>query len=512
MKEQTTLLRLSGLTKTFGNFVANDHIDLELKAGCVRAVLGENGAGKSTLMNMIYGLYRPDAGTIEIKGKKAKISSPKSARRKGIGMVHQKFMLIDEFSTLENCCLLDRRSLFSFVDRKTVEKTLVALQAQYGIALDLTCPISSLSVGMQQKAEILKLLYTGADILIFDEPTAVLLPDECKTLFDTMRSLTAQGKGILFISHKLEEVLDISDDITVLTRGCVTGEIATADADRETIIRMMVGETITLPTLCSKPTLSSEQMPVLSGRALHARDDRGIATLNGVSVDVHAGEIVGVAVVEGNGQSELAEVLAGVRGITDGQVLVSGKVISTAAAGDFIKNKIAYVPADRHTVGTVPDFPLYENWILRKDNIPKTKLGLFNYKEIRRQSAEAMEKYDVRAASGVYQRSADLSGGNLQKFILARELEKKPDALICSYPTRGLDIKASCFVREIILTARADGLGVLLLSGDFEELFALCDRIVVLYRGQIVGETTPQKSTVQQVAKMMMGVTVNETV
>lgn len=507
MRENNILLKLTGITKSFGNLIASDNIDLELAAGEIHAILGENGAGKSTLMNIIYGMYRPDGGLIEINGKKTKISSPKSARRKGIGMVHQKFMLIDRFSTLENICLMDRGSPFSFVGRKKIERSLRSLQEKYSIELDLSCPVSQLSIGMQQRAEILKLLYTGSNILIFDEPTAVLLPDECDALFETMRSLTAQGKGILFITHKLEEVLSVSNVVTVLTRGRITGSINTCDADRNTLIRMMVGEDVLMPHREYSPLSSGEEL--ICAENISALDDRGVSTLNGVSISVHSGEIVGIAAVEGNGQSELSEVLSGVRGVTSGEVFISGKKVSTAFGSDFIKNGISYVPADRHTVGTVPDFPLFENWILRSDNVPRTKAGLLNYKEITSQTIAAMEKYDVRA-SGSDQRSAELSGGNLQKFILARELEKNPRVLICSYPTRGLDIKASCFVREQILRAGTDGMGVLLISGDFEELMSLSDRIVVMYRGKIAGEVRPHDTSVSEIAKMMMGVNTNE--
>lgn len=504
MQEAAPLLELRGITKRFNGFTANDHIDLDVRAGEVHAVLGENGAGKSTLMNIIYGMYRPDAGTIQVHGKPVQITSPKDAIAHKIGMVHQNFMLVEVFSAIDNIFLMGDENPMALRDKKKIEAKLTKLQKQYHIDIDIHSPVEQMSIGMQQKVEILKLLYTGADVLIFDEPTAVLPPQECDSLFEIIANLTSEGKGIIFISHKLDEVLKISNRITVLTRGKVTGQIDTAKADKATIVRMMVGEDVASPVVERNAPCGPAQV-LLRADGISARDNRGVQTLNGVSLEIRSGEVIGVAGVEGNGQIELAEVLAGVRRTTAGHVLIEEREVSTRSARTFIEQKIAYVPADRNFVGSVPDFPLYENWILR-NNRPPRKHGLLNYSAIRRETFAAIKRYDVRTR-GIDDRTANLSGGNLQKFIMARSLSRQPRVLICAYPTRGLDIKATYFIREKILEARKQGCGVLLLSGDFEELFALSDRLIVLYRGKIAGEVRPQDTTVRQVGMLMMGVT-----
>lgn len=498
-ENQTPLLELRGITKLFGGTAANDAIDLILHRGEVLALLGENGAGKSTLMNIIYGIYRPDAGQILVKGKETRITSPKEAMAHGIGMVHQHFMLIGRFNAVENVSLISPSGSLSLLNQRKVRASLEELKSRYGIEVDLDCPVEQLSISMQQKIEILKMLYTGADILILDEPTAVLLPQECEALFAIIRHMTQQGKGVIFISHKLDEVLQISGRISVLSHGRVTGETETAGANKDQIVRMMSGDD--LPDLTSyvkKPPMAEA---VMTCAALEARDDRGVQTLNGVDLTVHRGEIVGVAGVEGNGQNELAEVLAGVRPAASGKISINGQEMNRPAA--FIQAGVGYVPADRNAVGTVPDFPLYENWLLRNPHYPK-KHGLTDLKAVQTQTTAAMEAFDVRT-SGCQERSANLSGGNLQKFILARELENTPQVLICSYPTRGLDVKAAWSVRQQIIRAKEQGTGVVLFSGDLEELFAVSDRIVVLYRGAVIGEVQPEHAVPQDVILLMMG-------
>ena len=498
-ENQTPLLELRGITKLFGGTAANDAIDLILHRGEVLALLGENGAGKSTLMNIIYGIYRPDAGQILVKGKETRITSPKEAMAHGIGMVHQHFMLIGRFNAVENVSLISPSGSLSLLNQRKVRASLEELKSRYGIEVDLDCPVEQLSISMQQKIEILKMLYTGADILILDEPTAVLLPQECEALFAIIRHMTQQGKGVIFISHKLDEVLQISGRISVLSHGRVTGETETAGANKDQIVRMMSGDD--LPDLTSyvkKPPMAEA---VMTCAALEARDDRGVQTLNGVDLTVRRGEIVGVAGVEGNGQNELAEVLAGVRPAASGKISINGQEMNRPAA--FIQAGVGYVPADRNAVGTVPDFPLYENWLLRNPHYPK-KHGLTDLKAVQTQTTAAMEAFDVRT-SGCQERSANLSGGNLQKFILARELENTPQVLICSYPTRGLDVKAAWSVRQQIIRAKEQGTGVVLFSGDLEELFAVSDRIVVLYRGAVIGEVQPEHAVPQDVILLMMG-------
>lgn len=504
MPEAAPAIELRGITKRFGNFTANDHIDLKIYPGEVHALLGENGAGKTTLMNILYGMYRPDEGQIFKNGRQLAIRSPQDAIRAGIGMVHQHYMLIDVYSAAENVFLMGSEPWYRLKNDKAIEADLEKLAREYGLEVDVHAPVEKLSIATQQRVEILKLLYIGADVLVLDEPTSFSTPQEVDTLFETIEKLIAHGKSIIFISHKLEEVLRISQRITVLSLGRVCGQMMTRDADKQKIIRMMIGENMEAPEFDKTPFTAGEQTELMRLEHLAARDDRGAQTLNDVSLTLHRGEIIGIAALEGNGQAEMAEVIAGLRAASSGSVYVEGREMDTSSAVDFINAGVSCVPADRVNVGSVKDDPLYQNWILRKAN-PPTRRGLLDYRKIRAEAEQAVADYDVRT-TGIKQRSGLLSGGNMQKFILARELDKNPKVLICSYPTRGLDIKATYFIRETIQKCRDRGVGVILFSGEMEELFSISDRIIVLYKGHTAGEVYPDGYNAYDVGRMMMGV------
>lgn len=504
MAEPVPAIEFRGITKRFGNFTANDHINLKIYPGEVHALLGENGAGKTTLMNILYGMYRPDEGQILKNGEPLSIHSPQDAIRAGIGMVHQHYMLIDVYSAAENVFLMGNDPWYRRKKDKVIEAELEKLAKEYGLEVDVHAPVEKLSISTQQRVEILKLLYIGADVLVLDEPTSFSTPQEVDTLFETIEKLIAHGKSIIFISHKLEEVLRISQRITVLSRGQVCGQMMTKDADKQKIIRMMIGENMETPKFDRKEFPPEERTELMRIEHLAAKDDRGAQILNDVSLTLHRGEIIGIAALEGNGQAEMAEVITGLRPASGGHVSVCGKEMHTVDATDFIDAGVSCVPADRVNVGSVKEDPLYQNWILRKPNPPR-KGCLLNYRQIRAEAKKAIEDYDVRT-TGIKQRSGLLSGGNMQKFILARELDKHPKVLVCSYPTRGLDIKATYFIRETIQKSRDEGVGVVLFSGEMEELFSISDRIIVLYKGRVVGEVQPEDYNAYEIGRMMMGV------
>lgn len=504
MPKTTPAIEFRGITKRFGAFTANDHIDLKIYPGEVHALLGENGAGKTTLMNILYGMYKPDEGEIFKNGKPLKIHSPQDAIRAGIGMVHQHYMLIDVYSAAENVFLMGNDPWYRRKKDKEIEAGLEKIAKEYGLEVDVHAPVEKLSVSTQQRVEILKLLYVGADVLVLDEPTSFSTPQEVDTLFETIEKLVAHGKSIIFISHKLEEVLRISQRITVLSLGRVCGQMMTRDADKQKVIRMMIGENMEPPKYDKKQFADEDRTELMRLENIAAKDDRGAQSLNDVSLSLRTGEIIGIAALEGNGQAEMAEVITGLRATAGGHIYVEGREMHTDTAVDFIQAGVSCVPADRVNVGSVKEDPLYQNWILRKTNPPR-KHGVLNYKKIREEAQKAIDDYDVRT-TGIKQRSGLLSGGNMQKFILARELDKEPKVLVCSYPTRGLDIKATYFIRETIQKCRDNGVGVVLFSGEMEELFSLSDRIIVLYKGRIVGEVFPEDYNAYEIGRMMMGV------
>lgn len=503
MKEiSTPLLEMLGIVKRFGGQVVNDHVDFTVCPGEVHALLGENGAGKTTLMNILYGMYQADEGEIRIKGKPVQITAPRVSLTHGIGMVHQHFMLVEPYTAAENIQLMTDKPLYTRVDRAKMAAEVEELAARYGMEVDVHTPISKLSVGMQQRIEILKLLYVGAEILILDEPTAILAPQECEVLFRIIRKLVEDKKSILFISHKLDEVLQISDRITVLRHGKVATTTENLNLDKKQIVEMLIGSSAEMERVEKTAVTGNE--PVMELRQVTAADERGIQMLNGVDLRVCKGEILGVAGLEGNGQDELMDVLAGLKRATGGTVTLKGKDITHRDTATFIQKGVAYVPADRNNVASVREFALFQNWELRRAKRGKHSSWL-NKKKIIRETMDAIREYDIRVA-GCDTRTENLSGGNLQKFILARELGKEPELFVCSNPTRGIDIKASMAIRNRILQASAGGTAIVVSSGDVEELLYLADRLVVLYRGKVVAEVNPKTITMNELGSLMLGV------
>jgi general nucleoside transport system ATP-binding protein len=485
------LLELRGITKQFPGVVANDHVDLELVKGEVHALLGENGAGKSTLMNILYGLYHPDEGEIRLNGSPLRIDAPRAAIDNGIGMVHQHFMLIPVLSVAENIVLGVEPHSGPFIDLDTARERVGELSRRFGLAVRPEARIDSISVGMQQRVEILKALYRGAEILILDEPTAVLTPQEAEELFAIVRSLQAEGKSIIFISHKLNEVLEIADRITVLRFGKKVDTVPREGATQESLARMMVGREVVLRV--EKPPAQPGDT-LLAVENLVVVDERGLEACRGVSFELHEGEIVGIAGVDGNGQSELIDALTGLRHPASGRIVVCGRDVTTAGAREVLDNGMGHIPEDRQVRGLVLDFSLAENLALhdfRKP--PESKFGWLFPRRLIERARRLLAEFDVRGG-GPETAAASLSGGNQQKVVIAREVSRDPRVLVAAQPTRGLDVGAIEFVHRRLVAERDEGRAILLVSFELEEILSLSDRILVVYEGRIVGEYTPDVS------------------
>jgi ABC-type uncharacterized transport system ATPase subunit len=485
------LLELSGITKRFPGVVANDHVDFDLVQGEVHALLGENGAGKSTLMSILYGLYHPDEGEIRLNGAPLRIDSPHVAIDNGIGMVHQHFMLIPVMSVAENIVLGVEPHRGPFLDLDAAEERVRDLSKQFGLAVRPEARIDSISVGMQQRVEILKALYRGAEILILDEPTAVLTPQEAEELFAIVRSLQAEGKSIIFITHKLNEVLQIADRITTLRFGKQVGTVPRAGATQESLARMMVGREVVLRV--EKPPAQPGEV-LLTAEDLVVVDDRGLDACRGVSLEVRAGEIVGIAGVDGNGQSELIDALTGLRQPASGRIVVGGKDVTNASARDVLDNGIGHIPEDRQRRGLVLDFSLAENLALHDYRTPpESRFGWLFPRRLVERARRLLKEFDVRGG-GPQTPAAALSGGNQQKVVVAREVSRDPRVLVAAQPTRGLDVGAIEFVHRRLVTERDEGRAIMLVSFELEEILSLSDRILVVYEGRIVGEYPPDVS------------------
>jgi simple sugar transport system ATP-binding protein len=496
------VLELRGITKGFPGVLANDHVDFELVASEVHALLGENGAGKSTLMSILYGLYHPDEGEIVLQGRPVKITSPRDAIELGIGMVHQHFMLIPVMTVAENIVLAtEPRRGGVLLDYDAAVRRVRELSERFGLAVDPNAKVEKITVGQQQRVEILKALYRGAEILILDEPTAVLTPQEARELFGIIRSLTEQGKSIIFISHKLNEVLEIADRVTVLRRGRKIETLATAGATEESLARLMVGREVLL-RVDKEPAKPGE--PLLEAQDIRVLDDRGLEAVRGVSFEVRAGEIVAVAGVDGNGQSELIEALTGLRPIASGRFELGERDLTRASAEEILDEGMGHIPEDRQRRGLVLEFTLAENLALHDyDKEPNSRFGWLRPSRLLARARQLLTEFDVRGG-GPQTPARSLSGGNQQKVVIAREVSRDPRVLIAAQPTRGLDVGAIEFVHRRLIAERDEGRGVLLVSLELEEVLSLADRILVIYEGRIVGEFGPD-ATEEELGVAMLG-------
>jgi general nucleoside transport system ATP-binding protein len=488
---EAPLLELTGITKQFPGVLANDRIDLDLKHGEVHALLGENGAGKSTLMNILYGLYHPDGGEIRLDGKPIRIASPRDAIDRGIGMVHQHFMLIPVMTVAENIVLATEPRKGMLLDLDAARERVRELSRRYGLAVNPDARIEAITVAQQQRVEILKALYRGARILILDEPTAVLTPQEALELFEIVRSLTEQGESVIFISHKLNEVLEIADRISVLRRGVLVETVPREGATEESLARAMVGREVLL-RVEKTPREPGEQLLVVDD--LHVFDDRGLEAVRGVDLEVRAGEIVGVAGVDGNGQTELIDAVAGLRKPASGRVTLVGKDVTRASTDHRLHEGLGHIPEDRQRRGLVLDFTLAENMALHDfDDRPYSRFGWLYPRRMVAAARRLIQEFDVRGG-GAATPASSLSGGNQQKVILAREVSRAPQVLIAAQPTRGLDVGAIEFIHRRLVEQRDAGRGILLVSFELDEILSLSDRVLVLYEGQVVGEYPPDVS------------------
>ncbi|MGZ8694521.1 MAG: ABC transporter ATP-binding protein [Gaiellaceae bacterium] len=501
------VLELRGITKRFPGIVANDHIDLDLRRGEVHALLGENGAGKSTLMNIVYGLYKQDEGEILVKGEPISMRSSQDAIEHGIGMVHQHFMLIPVMTVAENIVLANEpRHLGVFLDHDAADRRVRELAKSFNFDIDPDAKIQSIGVGQQQRVEILKALYRNADILILDEPTAVLTPQEATDLFGILRTLVQEGMSVIFISHKLHEVRDIADRISVLRRGKLIDTVPAAGATEAGLARMMVGREVLLRV--EKPPAQPGDA-LLELREVTAEDDRGLPAVKGVSLTVRGGEILGIAGVDGNGQSELIEAITGLRQPTGGQILIAGRDVTGASVRERLDAGFGHIPEDRLRRGLIVDFSVSENLALHDyREQPYSRLGWLRPGRMLEHGRRLIREFDVRGGAATAPASA-LSGGNQQKVVVAREVSRDPRVLIAAQPTRGLDVGAIEFVHARLVAERDEGRAILLVSLELEEILSLSDRILVIYEGRIVGEYAPDV-TAETLGLAMIGATRDE--
>ena len=496
------VIEMREITKVFGEFVANDKINLELRKGEIHALLGENGAGKSTLMNMLAGLLEPTSGEIVVNGQVVKLDSPSKAASLGIGMVHQHFMLVEAFTVAENIILGSELTKNGVLDIARATREINELSERYGLAVDPSAKVADISVGAQQRVEILKTLYRGADILIFDEPTAVLTPSEIDELMAIMKNLVKEGKSIILITHKLDEIRAVSERVTVIRRGKSIETVEIAGATNADLAEMMVGRSVSFKT--EKQEAQPKEV-ILSIKDLVVNENRGVPAVKNLSLDVRAGEIVGIAGIDGNGQSELIQAITGLRKIESGSVELKGQSIVGLHPRQITEMSVGHVPEDRHRDGLVLEMMISENIALQTYyKEPLSKKGILNYTNIIGYAKQLMQEFDVRAASEIVPASA-LSGGNQQKAIIAREVDRNPDLLIVSQPTRGLDVGAIEYIHKRLIQERDNGKAVLVVSFELDEILNVSDRIAVIHDGKIQGIVTPETTNKQELGVLMAG-------
>ncbi|KZB93210.1 heme ABC transporter ATP-binding protein [Bacillus sp. VT 712] len=496
------VIEMLNIRKEFPGIIANDNITLQVKKGEIHALLGENGAGKSTLMNVLFGLYQPEKGEIKVKGKAVKITNPNIANDLGIGMVHQHFMLVQNFTVTENIILGNEPTKAGKINIAKAAKEIEALSNQYGLSVDPYAKIEDISVGMQQRVEILKTLYRGAEILIFDEPTAALTPQEITELIEIMKRLIKEGKSIILITHKLKEIMAVCDRCTIIRKGVGIGTVTVSETNPDELASLMVGREVHFKT--EKKTAEPKDA-VLTIDGLVVEDARGVAAVNDLSLTVRAGEIVGIAGVDGNGQTELIEALTGLTKIKSGFIKLNESDLTKLSARKITESGVGHIPQDRHKHGLVLDYTIGENIALQTYyKEPMSKRGILNYKEIYRKAKELIAEYDVRTPSE-YTQARSLSGGNQQKAIIAREVDRSPELLIAAQPTRGLDVGAIEFIHRKLIEERDKGRAVLLVSLELDEVMNLSDRIAVVYEGKIVDIVNPNETNEQELGLLMAG-------
>ena len=500
--QSENIIEMLHITKEFPGIIANDDITLQLRRGEIHALLGENGAGKSTLMSVLFGLYQPETGVIKKNGQEVRINDPNDATALGIGMVHQHFKLIDVFTVLDNIILGAETTKMGFLQKKAAREKVLALSERYGMKVDLDAKVENISVGMQQRVEILKMLYRDNEILIFDEPTAVLTPQEIEELMATMREFAKEGKSILFISHKLNEIMAVADRVTVLRKGKCVGTVETKDTDKQSLSNMMVGRPVQLEVV-KEPARPKDVVLHVEGLTVPSKTHKRNA-VNGVSFDVRAGEIVCLAGIDGNGQTELIHGLTGLDKST-GTVTLCGRDISHASIRQR-NHQMSHIPEDRHKHGLVLDFTLEQNMVLQRYREPRFQhMGFINSGEVRSYAENLIEQYDVRSGQGPITVARSMSGGNQQKAIIAREVDRDLPLIVAVQPTRGLDVGAIEYIHSQLVAERDKGKAVLLVSLELDEVMSLSDRILVLYEGEIVGELAPKATTVQELGLYMAG-------